>query len=78
MPSLPPATRQYANELAAFGDRVRQFRAARGMTQLELAEAAGLDRKTVSRVENARFSPTLANVFAIAAGLSVAVNDLIS
>lgn len=78
MTAMPPATRQFSTELAAFGTRVRTLRASRGMTQLDLAQAAGLDRKTVSRVENARFSPTLANVFAIAAGLGVTVRDLIA
>ena len=78
MKSSPSSVRNFAAELASFGARVRDLRASRGMTQLDLAQAAGLDRKTVSRVENARFSPTLANVFALAAGLGVAVTDLVS
>ena len=78
MTSAPTSVRQFATELSAFGQRIRQYRSQRGMTQQQLAEAAGLDRKTVSRVENARFSPTLANVFALAAALGVTVTDLIS
>lgn len=78
MTTIAPSVRQFSAELAAFGMRVRELRTSRGMTQLDLAQAAGLDRKTVSRVENARFSPTLANVFAIALGLGVSIQDLIA
>lgn len=63
--------------LKDFGNRVRERRVARGLTQIELAEHAGVDRKTISRIENSRFSPSLANVLAIASALSVEARDLL-
>ncbi len=62
--------------LRDFGMRVRHARQERGYTQNELAETAGVDRKTISRIENSRFSPSLANVFAIAHALNVSVREL--
>lgn len=63
--------------LKVFGGRVRQARHARGLTQDALASVAGVDRKTISRIENSRFSPSLINVYAIAHALEVDAKDLI-
>lgn len=63
--------------LTKFGAKVREFRKARGLTQHQLAESAGIDRKTVNRIENTRYSPTLTNVFAIAEALDVPANKLV-
>ncbi|MEN9752058.1 MAG: hypothetical protein RLZZ600_1105, partial [Actinomycetota bacterium] len=60
-----------------FGHRVRSARSARGLTQNELADIAGVDRKTISRIENSRFSPSLANVLAIAHALEIEARDLL-
>lgn len=65
------------DELEIFGARVREFRRARGLTQHQLAESAGIDRKTINRIENSRYSPSLTNVFAIATALNVPANKLI-
>ncbi len=63
--------------LTKFGAKVREFRKARGLTQHQLAESAGIDRKTINRIENTRYSPTLTNVFAIAEALDVPANKLL-
>lgn len=63
--------------LALFGARVREFRKARGLTQHQLAESAGIDRKTINRIENSRYSPSLTNVFAIADALNVPSSTLL-
>lgn len=73
-PSVRP---NRAESLKEFGDRIRAQRLERGLTQLELAESAGVDRKTISRIENSRFSPSLINIYAIADALNVEVRDLI-
>jgi putative transcriptional regulator len=63
--------------LEQFGAKVREFRKARGLTQHQLAESAGIDRKTINRIENSHYSPTLTNVFAIADALDVPANKLV-
>ena len=76
----PPATSPEEagiDELSKFGAKVREFRKARGLTQHQLAETAGIDRKTINRIENTRYSPTLTNVFAIADALEVPANKLL-
>lgn len=73
----PSGRHDRAGALKQFGDRIRARRLERGLTQLELAESAGVDRKTISRIENSRFSPSLINIYAIADALNVEVRDLI-
>ena len=59
-----------------FGDRLRALRRQAGLSQQALGEAAGLDRKTISRVEGGVYSPTLDLVFLIAAALGRPPIDL--
>lgn len=62
--------------LEQFGRAVRHFRVERGLSQAAVARAAGVDRKTINRVENARFAPHLDHVFAIADALGVRPEEL--
>ena len=55
-----------------FGDAVRTHRKAHGLTQEQLAERAGCDRLSVSRVECAVYSPSLLRVLRLADALGVA------
>ncbi|MFI2610647.1 helix-turn-helix transcriptional regulator [Kitasatospora sp. NPDC018619] len=48
------AARQADLDWAAIGRRIRRARVKSGMTQTELALAAGLDRKSISNYENGR------------------------
>jgi transcriptional regulator with XRE-family HTH domain len=59
-----------------FGDRLRALRRQAGLTQQALGAAAGLDSKTISRVEGGVYSPTLDRVFLIAAALGRPPVDL--
>jgi transcriptional regulator with XRE-family HTH domain len=63
-------------QLALFGQKIREFRTTRGLTQLELAENSALDRKTISRIENHQYSPSLSSIFAIASALNVDPKEL--
>ncbi|WP_224280644.1 helix-turn-helix transcriptional regulator [Streptomyces sp. LS1784] len=54
---LPPPSPDQAyldQQRRATGDRIRRARRLQGLRQEGLAERAGLDRKTVSRLENGR------------------------
>lgn len=61
----------------AFGRAVRNYRLFRNLTQEELAEQTELDRKTISRLENGLYSPSLDNIWAIAYALEVTPEDLL-
>ncbi len=39
--------------------RLIELRTSRGLSQARLAELAGVDRKTINRIENGHFSPSL-------------------
>jgi len=57
-------------------NRVKSLRQARGWTQGELAQAAGLSRTGVSAIEAARLVPSVAAAIGIARALGCAVEDL--
>ncbi|MFG2763166.1 helix-turn-helix domain-containing protein [Streptomyces rubiginosohelvolus] len=61
----------------AIGVRVRALRKAAGLTQEGLAGRAGLDRKTVNRLELAITSPLLDHLLVIADALGVPLSDLV-
>jgi DNA-binding XRE family transcriptional regulator len=52
-------------------DRLRQFRIDAELSQQALAELAGIDRKTVNRIENNHFSPNLDTLLRLCVALSV-------
>lgn len=61
----------------AVGDRVRAARTAAGLTQEGLAGRAGLDRKTVNRLEQGTHSPLLDHLIVIADAIGVDLADLV-
>lgn len=60
-----------------FARNVRLFRRKKGMTQHQLANAAGLGRSFVSQVERGRFGATLETIGALSAALEVCPTQLI-
>lgn len=51
---------------ATIGAAVRDLRHSRGLSQSALAQRAGVDRKTINRIENGRHSTSVAILAAIA------------
>ncbi len=70
---LTPALKQWAEHV---GGKIRELRNQAGMTQTDLAEAAGLTQSHVSRLENAEHSATHLTLTKIARALGVEVGDL--
>lgn len=70
-----PGNRQ--DSMLSFSRKVKEFRKLRGLTQKDLAEAAQVDRKTISRIENSAYSPSLTSIFSIADALEVDPKDLL-
>lgn len=60
----------------SFGLRIRELRAAAPLTQEELAEATGLFRTYISRVEAGLANPTLGVIHQFARALDVEVAEL--
>lgn len=60
-----------------FGLALQRLRRARGLSQEALADEAEIDRAYVGRLERGEANPTLLTIARIAAGLNVAVADLV-
>ena len=71
MPDWVPARRR------TIGDNVRTERTRRKLTQDRLGELAGLDRKTISRIENGAHATLLDHLLLIADALGVPLADLV-
>ena len=59
------------------GERVRRFRVAAGLTQVELARAADIGRVTLVRLENGEQNPRFRTLMSIAHTLGVDVPELL-
>lgn len=60
------------------GLRIKELRAERGMTQEELAEACGMFRTYMSRIESGLANPTLTMLYVMADALKIDVRDLLA
>lgn len=64
------------DERRALGARLRELREARGMTQEDLADAAGLARPVVGYIERASRDFGVSHLFDLANALGVPVSEL--
>ncbi|HTU18906.1 MAG TPA: helix-turn-helix transcriptional regulator [Gemmataceae bacterium] len=56
-----------------FAGRLRELRLAAGLSQKDLAERAGIDKDSLSRLERDKWQPTWETVLALASALDVEV-----
>jgi len=57
-------------------NRVRELRAARGLTQAQLAEALRVSRQTVNAIETGKYDPSLPLAFRIARLFALPIEEL--
>ncbi|PNQ72010.1 transcriptional regulator [Hanstruepera neustonica] len=65
------------NILIKFGDRVREIRKEKGLSQEELAHKADLHRTYIGMIERAEKNITLINIEKIANALEVNIKELL-
>ena len=65
------------NILIKFGERVREIRKEKGLSQEELAHKADLHRTYIGMIERAEKNITLINIEKIANALEVNIKELI-
>ena len=63
--------------LIAFGDKVRELRKEKGLSQEELSFKADLHRTYIGMIERAEKNITLTNIEKIAKALNVKVKELL-
>lgn len=61
-----------------FPARLKEERSLRGLSQGELAELAGLDRKTINRIENEHYSPSLESFISLCHALNLEPNVMLA
>ncbi len=59
-----------------FGERLRQLREEKGLSQIALAEKAGVEQPYVSLVETGKQEPCLRNIELLAGGLGVSLRTI--
>jgi transcriptional regulator with XRE-family HTH domain len=67
----PNALRMRDEILRLFGERLRQIRTERNLSQERLAELAGLDRNYIGQIERAERNVALVNIIRIAKALEI-------
>ncbi|MEV3995829.1 helix-turn-helix transcriptional regulator [Streptomyces halstedii] len=71
---LPDRIHQQRQDL---GDRIRVLRRGLPATQEQFAEATGIDRRTLQRIERGTSDPRYSDLILIAEALGIAVADLV-
>ena len=61
---------------AFLGNRLREARSRHGLTQADLAQRAGVSRKTINTVENGIFVPSVLLALRLARTLGMTVEEL--
>lgn len=57
-------------------NKVKIYRGAKKISQLDLARAVGVSRQTINMIENGKYNPSLKLCINIAKTLGVTLNDL--
>lgn len=63
-------------KLLAFGQRVREIRKSRGLSQEGMAALAGVDRSYMGHIERGEKNITLTKIYQISDALGIEVADL--
>lgn len=61
--------------ITALGDRIKHIRKQKGLSQVQAAESAGIDPKSLSRIESGVFKPSLDTLYGLAEALGIEMQD---
>ena len=64
--------------LKKLGAEIQERRLARNLSQLKLAEAAGVNINTIQRLENAKIESQILTLFDVAMALKMPLSELIA
>jgi transcriptional regulator with XRE-family HTH domain len=77
MEAVSDTTDAISTALDQVGSRLRQIRAQREMTLMELSERTGISKSTLSRLENGQRRPSLELLLPLAQAYRVPLDDLV-
>lgn len=72
-----PRRKQPSPNSTGFGARLAEFRRARGITQVQLAQAAGTTQRAISYYENEAGYPPVEAIIRLAEALEVSADELL-
>jgi transcriptional regulator with XRE-family HTH domain len=70
--------REVNNKREVLAERLLELRIDADLSQARLAEIAGVDRKTINRIENGHFSPALDTIVRLSIALGITPSTLLS
>ena len=70
--------REVNNKREVLAERLLELRMNADLSQARLAEIAGVDRKTINRIENGHFSPALDTIVRLSVALGIAPSTLLA
>ena len=62
--------------MSGLNNHLKELRKAKGLTQADLASAAGVSRKTINTIENKVFVPSTVLALTLAKVLEISVHDI--
>lgn len=71
-----PATKQQLKYLKALGERIRDLREKRELTQKEMAYSIGKDPQSISRLEQGQVNPGYLYLLQVCEALEISLVDL--
>jgi transcriptional regulator with XRE-family HTH domain len=72
-----PRKKQPSPNSTGFGARLTEFRRARGVTQVQLAQAAGTTQRAISYYENEAGYPPVDAIIRLAEALEISADELL-
>lgn len=64
--------------LKKLGQRIREIRNEKGITQVQLAHSVDKDQQSIQRLEVGNINPSYFYLYEIAAGLGTTITELVS
>jgi putative transcriptional regulator len=62
-------------KLIKLGEKVREIRLSKGLTQMELANKIGKDHPSINKLENGKVNPSYIFLLEVAEGLEINLTD---
>jgi transcriptional regulator with XRE-family HTH domain len=74
----PTLKRDVKDMRKVLAERLFELRTDADLSQARLAEIAGVDRKTINRIENGHFSPALDTIVRLSVALGITPSTLLA
>lgn len=63
--------------LKPLGEKIRQIRLSKGLTQAELANQIGKDQQSIQRLESGKVNPSYLYLLEMSKGLGISITELL-